>query len=93
MPRERSAGVRKDQTTSTTGKARKPASSQKAASVLETKVLFPIVGIGASAGGLEAFEKFFTNLPLDTETAFVLVHHLGSTHKSILSELIRATPA
>ena len=58
-------------------------------SVLETKVLFPIVGIGASAGGLEAFEKFFTNMPPDTGMAFVLVQHLDPTHKSILSELIK----
>ena len=52
-------------------------------------VSFPIVGIGASAGGLEAFEQFFTNMPPDTGMAFVLIQHLDPTHKSILTDLIR----
>ena len=52
---------------------------------------FPIVGIGASAGGLAAFEAFFAGMPADTEPgmAFVLVQHLDPDHKSILTELIR----
>jgi len=52
---------------------------------------FPIVGIGASAGGLAAFEAFFSGLPVgvDTGMAFVLVQHLAPDHKSILSDLIR----
>lgn len=52
---------------------------------------FPIVGIGASAGGLAAFEAFFSGMPADADTgmAFVLVQHLAPDHKSILSELIR----
>ncbi len=52
---------------------------------------FPIVGIGASAGGLAAFEAFFAGMPTDTDPgmAFVLVQHLAPDHKSILSELIR----
>jgi two-component system CheB/CheR fusion protein len=53
------------------------------------KASFPIVGIGASAGGLDAFEHFFTNMPSDTGMAFVLVQHLDPSHKSILSDLIR----
>jgi two-component system CheB/CheR fusion protein len=52
---------------------------------------FPIVGIGASAGGLAAFEAFFASMPPDTESgmAFVLVQHLDPSHKSILTELVR----
>lgn len=51
---------------------------------------FPIVGIGASAGGLAAFESFFANMPVgDSGMAFVLVQHLAPDHKSILSELIK----
>ncbi len=52
---------------------------------------FPIVGIGASAGGLAAFEAFFSAIPDNTGLgmAFVLVQHLDPTHKSILSDLIR----
>jgi len=51
---------------------------------------FPIVGIGASAGGLSAFEAFFSAMPEDDPgLAFVLVQHLARDHKSILSELLR----
>ncbi|UHD14621.1 chemotaxis protein CheB [Thiocapsa bogorovii] len=52
---------------------------------------FPVVGIGASAGGLAAFEAFFSAIPRDIETgmAFVLVQHLAPDHKSILTELVK----
>jgi two-component system CheB/CheR fusion protein len=52
---------------------------------------FPIVGIGASAGGLAAFEAFFSGMPADRDPgmAFVIVQHLAPDHKSILSELIQ----
>ena len=50
---------------------------------------FHIVGIGASAGGLEAFEQFFRNVSSDSGMAFVLVQHLAPDHKSILTDLIR----
>jgi two-component system CheB/CheR fusion protein len=56
-----------------------------------TSVNFPIVGIGASAGGLAAFEAFFSGMPADIDPgmAFILVQHLAPDHKSILAELIR----
>ncbi|BAH75334.1 putative chemotaxis CheB/CheR fusion protein [Solidesulfovibrio magneticus RS-1] len=52
---------------------------------------FPIIGIGASAGGLAAFEAFFSGMPTDTDPgmAFVLVQHLAPDHKSILTDLIQ----
>ena len=52
---------------------------------------FPIVGIGASAGGLKAFEAFFSGVPADTDLgmAFVLVQHLAPDHESILTDLLR----
>ena len=52
---------------------------------------FPIVGIGASAGGLAAFEAFFSGMPIDVDPdmAFVLVQHLAPDHKSILADLIQ----
>jgi two-component system CheB/CheR fusion protein len=52
---------------------------------------FPIVGIGASAGGLAAIEAFFSGMPADADPgmAFVLVQHLDPNHKSLLTELIR----
>jgi two-component system CheB/CheR fusion protein len=61
------------------------------ASIAAAPASFPIVGIGASAGGLAAFEAFFSGMPADVEPgmAFVLVQHLAPDHKSILVELIR----
>ncbi|MBK7765587.1 MAG: chemotaxis protein CheR, partial [Sulfuritalea sp.] len=59
--------------------------------VPDTSSSFPIVGIGASAGGLAAFEAFFSGMPADTDPgmAFVLVQHLAPDHKSILTDLIQ----
>jgi two-component system CheB/CheR fusion protein len=53
---------------------------------------FPIVGIGASAGGLEALEQFLGRVPAGSGIAFVIVQHLDPTHKGIMPELLqRAT--
>ena len=49
---------------------------------------FPIVGIGASAGGLEAFTDLLSHLPNDTGMAFVLIQHLDPKHESHLAELL-----
>ena len=49
---------------------------------------FPIVGIGASAGGLEALEELFANMPADTGMAFVVVTHQHPGHTSLLPELL-----
>ena len=52
-----------------------------------------IVGMGGSAGALEAFEQFFHNIPPDSGLAFILVPHLDPTHKGIMPELLqRFTP-
>ncbi len=50
---------------------------------------FPIVGIGCSAGGLEAMEKFFSHVPADSGLAFIVVQHLDPTRVSALPELIQ----
>src|SRR5579864_5621251 len=53
---------------------------------------FPVVGLGASAGGLEAFTKLLKYLPADTGMAFVFIQHLDPRHESILASLLsRAT--
>jgi two-component system CheB/CheR fusion protein len=53
---------------------------------------FPIVGIGASAGGLEALEQFLRHVPVESGMAFVIVQHLDPTHKGVMPELLqRAT--
>src|ERR1017187_10665762 len=57
-----------------------------------TKVSFPIAGIGASAGGLEALEQFLRHVPAGSGMAFVIVQHLDPTHKGVMPELLqRAT--
>lgn len=51
----------------------------------------PVVGIGASAGGLEALEDFFSNMPSDTGLAFVVVTHQHPGHTSMLPEILGRT--
>jgi chemotaxis response regulator CheB len=50
----------------------------------QASISFPIVGIGASAGGLEALEQFFRHVPPASGMAFVIVQHLDPTHKGIM---------
>ncbi len=52
---------------------------------------FPIVGIGASAGGLSAVEAFFSEMPTEVELkmAFIMVQHLAPDHKSLLGDIIK----
>jgi two-component system, chemotaxis family, CheB/CheR fusion protein len=53
---------------------------------------YPIIGIGASAGGLEALEQFLGHVPTGSGLAFVIVQHLDPTHKGMMPELLqRAT--
>lgn len=67
-----------------------PPDLKKTSAVRKTKArALYIAGIGASAGGLEAFEQFFRNMPENSGIAFVLVPHLAPTHKSIIDELLR----
>src|SRR5262245_29746103 len=54
---------------------------------------FHIVGIGASAGGLDSLERLFAHLPTDTGMAFVVLQHLSPDFKSLMDELLsRRTP-
>jgi two-component system, chemotaxis family, CheB/CheR fusion protein len=89
-PKEKSSQPRK--------KSREPSARPPAAQAItpEDRVsepssptaAFPIVGIGASAGGLEAFTQLFQLIPVATGLAFVLVQHLDPTHESMLPELL-----
>lgn len=56
---------------------------------MKRRKYFPIVGIGASAGGLEAFQQLFAKIPIDTGMGFVLVQHLDPTHPSMSVEILR----
>lgn len=87
MPRKERPGDRSPDPSSSRRRASREAPSAPAAASQG----FPIVGLGASAGGLAAFESFFSAIPRDTQTgmAFVLVQHLAPDHKSVLTELIQ----
>src|SRR5688500_5030410 len=51
--------------------------------------LFPVVGIGASAGGLDAFKRLLKAIPNNSGMAYILVQHLDPAHESILSDLLQ----
>ena len=72
-------------------KSKKAGSRKK--TVTESSDVFPLVGIGASAGGLEALEQFLGSVPADSGMAFVIIQHLDPTRNGIMSELLhRVTP-
>ncbi|MEJ2703607.1 MAG: CheR family methyltransferase [Sedimentisphaerales bacterium] len=72
-----------------TVKAKSDPASKQADSASRVKQSFPIVGIGASAGGLEAIEGFFAHTPSDIGIAFVIIQHLAPEHKSIMGSLLK----
>lgn len=57
----------------------------------QTPAAFPIVGVGASAGGLEAFSQLLAHMPLDTGMALVLISHLDPDHESALTQILART--
>src|SRR5688572_13514247 len=57
--------------------------------LIESSNLFPVVGIGASAGGLDAFKKLIQAIPENSGMAFVLVQHLDPHHESSLPEILQ----
>jgi two-component system CheB/CheR fusion protein len=60
--------------------------------VKDTSADFSVVGIGASAGGLEALEQFLQNVPETSSIAFVIIQHLDPTREGMLVEILqRAT--
>jgi two-component system CheB/CheR fusion protein len=72
--------------------SKKPAkTAPKKAASTTASLEFPIVGIGASAGGLEALEQFLGGVPPDSGMAFVIIQHLDPTRKGIMSELLQRT--
>lgn len=80
--------------TSPAPRARKPAAPAMGKSPApETEDSFPIVGIGASAGGFEALEQFMAHVPESSGMAFIIVQHLDPTRKGLMPELLqRGTP-
>ena len=70
------------------GEAVDVSEDQKELELKNRPASFPIVGIGASAGGLEAFTELLKHLPTDTGMGFVLVQHLDPQHESALTQLL-----
>ncbi|MEO8398174.1 MAG: chemotaxis protein CheB, partial [Ignavibacteriaceae bacterium] len=69
-------------------KFKQPIINSEEASLTKREDDFPIVGIGASAGGLEAFSELLNHLSEDTGLAFVFIQHLSPDHESLLSDLL-----
>jgi len=65
-----------------------PKRTQDKANLAKTVNHYPVVGIGSSAGGLEALKELLEALPLDTGMAFILVQHLDPTHESLAPEIL-----
>lgn len=57
------------------------------------RVALPVIGLGASAGGLQALKDFFTAMPAESGMAFVVIMHLSAKHESHAAELLQATTA
>jgi two-component system CheB/CheR fusion protein len=66
--------------------SRSPVAKGKAIAMVDVAV--PVVGLGASAGGLQAYSAFLDTTPSDTGAAFVLVHHVDPNHKSHMADLL-----
>ncbi|TIU84024.1 MAG: chemotaxis protein CheR, partial [Mesorhizobium sp.] len=54
---------------------------------------FPLIGIGASAGGIAALQKFFPEVPSDSGFAYVVIQHLDAEHESVLASIIQRSTA
>lgn len=79
--------------TKTTASSQKMKASEEHALKSEEKIPFPVVGIGSSAGGLEALELFLKHVPYPCGMAFVIIQHLDPTHKGIMVELLQRVTA
>lgn len=67
--------------------------SENLSNLARSSLSFPVVGIGASAGGLEALLRFFQHMPAGNGMAFVIILHLSPRHESNAAEILqRATP-
>ena len=89
MKKQRQRGLRKR--AAIPGKTPPPSAADDAPSA--GRSTFPIVGIGASAGGLEALELFLQNVPAESGMAIVIVQHLDPTRAGIMPELLQRATA
>src|SRR3990170_2280849 len=89
MKKQRQRGLRKR--AAIPGKTPPPSAADDAPSA--GRSTFPIVGIGASAGGLEALVLFLQNVPAESGMAFIIVQHLDPTRAGIMPELLQRVTA
>ena len=73
---------------STSDNSKKNGLNMQSSSETKTQNEFPIVGIGASAGGLDPIRKLLENLPVDTGMSFVVIQHLATGQESMLPEIL-----
>ncbi len=85
--------LNKKQSVASRRRAKPARTLRQASALLPASVAFPIVGIGASAGGLEALEQFLSHVPKRSGMAFVIVQHLDPTHQGHLPELLQRATA
>lgn len=67
----------------------RPSDMPQREGLIPSDISFPVVGIGASAGGLQALQVFFEQMPADNGMAFVVVMHLSPKHDSIMDQIIQ----
>src|SRR4051812_19716879 len=89
MPRS----YREDNVMDTDAPQQPPAPQELDDATAEAHKPFPLVGVGASAGGLQALQQFFSHMPADTGMAFVIILHLSPTHDSSAAALLQHTTA
>lgn len=70
--------------------SKRPTSLPERPGVLPSHLRFPVVGIGASAGGLAALKTFFEHMPADSGMAFVIILHLSPDHESVADKIIQS---
>src|SRR6202140_1656241 len=86
MPKGRACIAVKRQRPPQTGAARRRSSPRRGSPLGRDS--FPVVGLGASAGGLDAFRRLLAVLPAGTGMAFILIQHLDPTHASMMVDLL-----
>ena len=68
-------------------------SAQEESKLVPSSLDFPVIGVGASAGGLEALLSFFENVPAHSGMAFVIILHLSPKHESSAAEILQRATA
>ena len=81
-------GSPKKRTRATSGLAKKVPPARAIQNQPKGRRSFPVVGMGASAGGLETLQRFFTTMPADSGMAFLVVQHLDPTHESMMTQVL-----